>query len=129
METKIPNKNTAEPLFNAGLAFLERLHKLAMIYHEAMSNKQFDVAYTCLSGLTSEMAPRINEEEFTKLKQLRTKSWNIIQMRNQPNTKISGNTPSAQMTLEDWFIDINMALHRHGLIMPNKDDMSNATKI
>lgn len=33
-----------EPLFNSGLAYLERMHKLSCMYHEAMFRKEHDIS-------------------------------------------------------------------------------------
>lgn len=132
--TKFESNQTnaqGEPLFNSGLAYLERMHKLAEWYHQAMMMQNYEMALQALSGLLSEASPRLTQEEYESLNNLRSIAMGMFSTIHsaRPGSKLAISPHMLQGAMNRLFEGTNRALHAHGLVMPNKDDVTSALKV
>lgn len=133
-----------QPLFNSGVAFLERLHYLTMQIHGCFFDNDFEGAHRLIRCYEIEILPRVKKQEKDMLEVCRNNTELIYetyirQLNRKTNLNYQGyrykqNNPRLtsfryRQELLSWFTLLSEVAHRLGLIMPDKPKESSALEV
>jgi len=123
------NQEILEPLFNSGLAYLERIHKLLMAIHSENSNQDYTRMFLELCTLQTEMIPRMNKEMINENnKHFSDCSQYFNQSQNSSSYRRSHfNVGYFASKLYSWLTFLQVTAHRLKLVMPDAPNESEAT--
>lgn len=118
-----PNEDKGQALFNAGLAKLERIHKLKVVAHHARLHNDWEAFYFSLCGVHSEIYERMNKQEKAMADKMQK---SIITECLEYNKK---NKAKRFYQIFEYEALLNYIESKYGMSMPDKPDQSEAGDI
>lgn len=111
----IKKPDESNPVFNAGVDYLQRISELIRLTHKSMIEDDRVMAYNLLVQLETEIMPRMNKEELGESAKYNKRIRFIV--LSHAHTK-----PNLLVELRKWFNFLNKVIHEKGLILPNHKD-------
>lgn len=115
-----------DPMFNASIEYLKLLMELMRRAHDKSISRDLNELFNTLENLDICVEPRI-QLYYEDVRDARE-----VCESNYKNGLIDENVSTqyaAHAALKKWFRVLSMAIHRSGLLMQDKPDMMEATKL
>lgn len=117
-----------EPLFNPALDYLKILSDLKKKIHEALLLEKLPEAHSLLISLFYEVYPRLKQIQIDEIQIHKVKCDAMIQALDKALKTQSGKI-IVKRSLQEWYLKLNLYMHKQGLGMPDKPGFENAFNI
>lgn len=116
-------RNSTDPEFNSGIAYLQRIHNLILYYQISIKEGDLDGAYNYAKEWHNEIYPRMKKEQRAKLeiKEKKTDGLYIMPSRTSATKK-----SIYLQLLRDYTRELHVISHELKLVMPNKQGAHSA---